>query len=523
MALANFFDKIHFGAAQILNNYDRSAFETKLLSNCVGVSVGTLALQKHEGRIALDLLTRLLARLYPNIKFTVTGTAPENEDQINKLKGIAKEINPNIRLDVDQEETFLICLDSNPVNVQSIPTFYLGSDNWKAFHSTTIPQKIGESQNPFGAAAAVCIACSNLFRSMFADELGGPSLDENVCFSTYSQTIQPCNIEPAFVPEISINFTLIGAGAIGNAALWAFSQMPYASGEITLVDKEPVALSNLQRYVLMMQNNKDQSKVEVMRQIFQDKNSRLNIQPIPFKWQKVIGKLQKNQLQLVATAIDTKVERLLLQSALPKKIINAWTSPECVGISRHFDFVNEICLSCLYLPTSKEKSESEKIADALNMSVQERFIREYLAQKKPVDERFITVVSEIGKIDRNKLSFFKNQPVQVLYSDGICGGGLLSMRTDSTIPQDMEVPLAHESALAGVLLAAEVVIDSLNLRTEPIEPLTKLNLMRPLHKFSKEDENKSFSGRCICQDNTFQKRYEEKWMDSEDKENPLQT
>ena len=67
MALANFFDKIHLGAAQILKNYNRSTFETKLLSNCVGLSIGTLALETYEGRVALDLLIRLLARLHPTM------------------------------------------------------------------------------------------------------------------------------------------------------------------------------------------------------------------------------------------------------------------------------------------------------------------------------------------------------------------------------------------------------------------------------------------------------------------------
>ena len=515
MALANFFDKIHFGAAQILKNYNRSAFETKLLSNCIGLSVGNLALQTYEGRVALDLITRLLARLYPNIKFIITSTEQDGASYINQLESIAREINPNIELSDDQEETFLICIGSDSENNRSIPTFYLGSDNWKAFHSTTTPQKIGVSQNPFGAAAAVCIAYSNLFRFMFADELGKPLLDDNVCFSTYSQTTDPSNKEPELSMEAPIDFTLIGAGAIGNAALWALTKISNARGEITLIDKETISLSNLQRYTLITQNHVDQSKVEVIRQIFQDERSRIIINPIPSKWQEVVGKLKKNQLRLVGTAIDTKYERLLLQSTLPKKILNAWTSPECVGVSRHLDFLQEVCLSCLYLPSSKEKSESEKIAQALNMVAHEPFVREYLAIKKPVDDRFISVVAEIGKIDRNRLSLFKDQPVQVLYSEGICGGGLLSVQTDSTVPQDMEVPLAHESALAGILLAAEIVIDSLELRPGTIEPLTKLNLMRPLHPYLKENENKSFSGRCICQDDVFQKRYKEKWLDSD--------
>jgi len=40
-----------------------------------------------------------------------------------------------------------------------------------------------------------------------------------------------------------------------------------------------------------------------------------------------------------------------------------------------------------------------------------------------------------------------------LYRDGVCAGGLLSLR-----PQDTEavVPLAHQSALAGIMLAVQL-------------------------------------------------------------------
>jgi molybdopterin/thiamine biosynthesis adenylyltransferase len=511
MALANFFDKINLGAAQIIKNHDRSAFETKLLSNCVGLYFNASALQSYEGRVALDLLTRLLSRLYPNIKFKNPDHTEDKLGYIKQLKSIAREINPKIDLGDEQEETFIISVGCAPTHSGSVPVLYLGSDDWKAYHSTTTPQTVGSSQNPFGAASAACITCSNLFRAMFSEELGKPLLDENICFSTFSQTIQPSESEPGLPMEVPINFTLVGAGAIGNAALWALLQLSNARGRVSLIDKETVSLSNLQRYVLMMQNHVDHPKVEVIREIFKNRNSGLIIEPFPSAWQEVVGILQSNQLRLLATAIDTKAERLLIQSVLPQKIINAWTSPDCLGVSRHFDFLNEVCLSCLYFPSMKVRSESQKIADALNMGQNEPFIRSYLAKNIPIDEQFIATTNEVGGIELEKLSLYKNQPVRVLYSEGICGGRVLSVQTDGQVPQDMEVPLAHESALAGILLAAEVVIDALQLRQEPIEPLTKLNLMRPLHPYMREKEKKNYSGKCLCQDEVFQKRYSEKW------------
>jgi hypothetical protein len=510
MALANFFDKINLGASQILKCHDRSSFETKLLSNCIGVWYDTEAVQLFEERVALELLTRLLSRLYPNIKFKNINASEDYRGYTMQLKTIAKEINPVINLDDEQEETFIISVGNVSTDQKAIPAFYIGSENWKAYHSITSPQSLGRSQNPFGAASSACIACANLFRAMFNDDLGKPTLDENLSFSSFSQTIHPPENEPELPTAIVLDFTLIGTGAIGNAALWCLLQLSSLNGRISLIDKEAVALSNLQRYVLMSQSHVEHPKVRVIQELFQ-KHIGLHIQAYPSTWQDEVGNLSPDQLQLIATALDTTIERLLVQSVLPQKIINAWTSPDCLGVSRHFDFLNDVCLSCLYLPVKKAKSESEKIAEALNMGPCEPFIRQYLAINQPIDDQFIAVVSQIGGIEQEKLSLYKDQPVRVLYSEGICGGRVLSVQNEGIASQDMEVPLAHESAMAGILLAAEVIVESLHLRSHPIEALTKLNLMRPLHQHLREKESKNYTGKCLCQDEVFQKRYVGKW------------
>lgn len=510
MALANFFDKINLGASQILKTYDSSAFESKLLAQCICVQFGDDALGSFEGQTALDLLIRLLARLYPNIKLKNIAANGKHDDFVKQLKTLTMQINPVINLDESQEETFVLTVGNTTAINKTENALFIGSDNWKAFYSVSTPQTIGKSHNPFGAAGAVCIACANLFRSIFNDELGNPALDHHVCLCMYNQTIIDNKDAPALPEEITVNFTLIGAGAVGNAALWTLLQIPNAKGQISLIDNQPVSISNLQRYLLMKQEHITFSKVGIISEIFQAKAG-IVIQPYPSRWQEVVGTLSIDQLRLLVTALDTGIDRLLVQSTLPEKIINAWTSPECLGVSRHLDFSNEVCLACLYMPTVKVKSESEKIAAALNMPEREDFIRHYLAKNVPIDEQFIVTVSHIGGIDQAKLRQYMNQPVCILYSEGICGGGIVTLNPNSQVPQDMEVPLAHESAMAGILLAAEVIIESLQIRTKPIEALTKINLMRPLHEHLLEKEGKHYSGKCLCQDKIIQKRYSEKW------------
>lgn len=510
MALANFIDKINLGASQILKTYDRSTFTDKLLSNCIGIRYSTGTIQSYEGRVILNLLNCLLARLYPNLKYTVTDGAADTDNFIEQLKKQAREINPVINLEENQEETFMVQVGESTAASTSYRTFYIGSDNWKGCFSIDTPQSIGNSKNPFGAASSACILSSNLFRAIFNDELGKPALDENLTFSAYSQTVGSAEKEPELPESISIDFTLFGAGAIGNAALWTLLQLSGIEGRVSLIDHDTVSLSNLQRYIMMGQEQVDHLKVNVIKEIF-GSHSSLVIQPYPNLWQEIAGTLDRDQLQLVATALDTSADRLLVQSILPKKIINAWTSPDCLGVSRHLDFTTQVCLACLYLPTIKAKSESVKIAEALNMPEHEVKVREYLAMNLPIDETFIAMASQANGINGEELKLYINKPVRILYSEGICGGRVLSLQSGQDVPQDMEVPLAHESAMAGVLLAAEVIIESLALRTKPIEPLTKINLMQPLHQYLREKEEKHYSGRCLCHDNIFQTRYRVKW------------
>lgn len=510
MALANFFDKVNLGASQRLLNHDRGAFETKLLSQSVAVFFSAATAESFEGRTLLDLLTRLLCRLYPNVSF-ICDDIERGSKRRQALIDVAQQINPEINCSFDQTPTVGIVVGKINTRIADIPLLFIGSENWTGYLSPTMQQKIGGTSNPFGAAVAACLASANLFRQVFTMELGNIPLDSEINFSAFSQKIGMPHEEPQLQGNIDLNFSLIGTGAIGNAVIWAFLQIPDITGNISLVDQEPVALSNLQRYVLMFQNHLNQPKVEVLQSLLLQ-HTQLQVHPYHEKWQDVLGNFNKNQLELIATAVDTAADRLKIQGVLPKKIINAWTSPESLGISRHNDFLNGVCLSCLYFPGGKSKSESEKIAIALNMEANEIFIRRYLANKLPIDDVFIQTVHQSAGFEIEKLTPYKGQPVQILYSDGICGGRIISAGSQHARNGDIEVPLAHESVLVGILLAAEVIIESTQLRSTAIDSLTKIDLLHPLHENTLEKESKHYSNRCICQDIHFRERYKEKWL-----------
>jgi hypothetical protein len=71
--------------------------------------------------------------------------------------------------------------------------------------------------------------------------------------------------------------------------------------------------------------------------------------------------------------------------------------------------------------------------------------------------------------------------------------------------------MAFQSALAGIMLAAEAVIDAAHLRSKTIPVRTEINLLRALGGTLSTPEAKHPSGRCICEDPDFIAAYTSKY------------
>ena len=98
-------------------------------------------------------------------------------------------------------------------------------------------------------------------------------------------------------------------------------------------------------------------------------------------------------------------------------------------------------------------------------------------------------------------------PVSVFYSKVLCGGLLITNEQN----RQMETPMAFQSALAGILLASELVLYTTGKRKEKIEMMTRIDLLRPLVEYLNESVLKTPDESCICHDPDFRKQYEIKY------------
>ncbi len=506
MALANFFDKSAMAASEVLNGFELSAFEERLNSASVGIVWDEASQRQREANVAIEMLINLCARLYPRL--VIIG--PARSQDVGKIKRIARWINPAIEIGSDLESaTIAIAATSGAVRA-TCPIIYCGADGWIAKVSMLRASGFGHSSNPFGAAVAACLASANVFRHMFADQLENPQLDKEVALSAvdFSTGLRATN--PKWSRTDLQKVVLVGAGAIGNALAWTLARTSGVTGSLEVVDPQPIELSNLQRYLLAGQPQVNEAKVKVLRKAF--RTSRVRVNPIEKDWGQYLAGLADWRLDKVLVAVDSVQDRMAIQASLPRWIANAWTQTGDLGVSRHEFLGPEACLMCLYLDRRPQKSESQDIAEALGLAVMEPLVRRLLYLGTPVDEVFIQQVAGAKQVQADSLMQFVGKPLRELYTRAACGGLIMRLGGAITTPQTVAVPTAFQSALAGVLLASEVVVQSAGLRKAPLPPVTRVDLLRPLGAHLSLREAKRLS--CICLDADYIDAYKAKYPDN---------
>ncbi len=509
MALASYFSKDVLAFTQVLKKATNEEFESILNSHIVEIAFDN-SIKDGEGSISLDLAICLLSRLYPKIR--ISDLTNENHEIVEKLTEKALAINSSIELTQETPTISLVIGSTALANNNLHQIIYIGSDYWIAKLSLENPVGSGSSNLPFAAGASVCIGVSNVFRFVFKELINSFELDNDVNLSLINlkQTVESERNE---ISQIDIDGTiLVGFGAIGNGFIWALSNTPNVRGRFTIIDPEKIELLNLQRYCLAEEKHIDLSKVHIAENLFQKTGIELNL--FEGDWAAYLNSNGNWKNELVCVGVDSAKGRIAIQSSLPKSILNAYTESNLIGISRHFNFIENACLSCGFIPHEKVKDYSLIVSENLRIPNQERLIRDYLYYNRLVDRKLLELVAKANSVELEELLQYEGQNISKFYSTVVCGGYLLSKSNSSEKSVDIDAPLAFQSTLAGILLASELIISKLEFRSTEFKNHTQLHPLFPI----KRDINpynhtieKDKTGRCICNDEDFKKVYINKW------------
>src|SRR6266568_2225988 len=495
MAIADYYSRSALAASQVLSGVDEERIRSVLCGASVGLAIGSDAARCNEGLTLLDLVVRLVARLYPTL--VIRGEV-DAQEACDKAMSLARAINPNVEF--ASNPTVEIAIGSDLPACGGWPRIFAGSNNWNAFVGTKHSQTLGNSDNPFGAGAAACIAAANVFRLVFLTHQA--LLDEDAFFSVLEN--EPRKSGDGALPVTLDEIVLVGAGAIGNAAAWALSRLPM-KGVLHVVDHQTVDLGNLQRYVMAERFDETGKKVVVLARYFvggiQAKQHAIKFEDFVvsegYLWARMM------------LALDSSRDRRAAQASLPQWIANAWTQPGDLGVSSH-DFLNGACVTCLYLPDHGVENEDAIIASALGVPNQLMQIRTLLHNGQGVPRELLDVISAAHNIPIERLLPFEGRGVRHLYTEGFCGGAVIPLGELGTPRQEVHVPLAHQSALSGLLLAAAAVRQALGLNGLGTQ-VTRINVMRTLGSDLTQPAAKDPRGICICQDADYRDVYKSKY------------
>lgn len=496
MALADFFPRDAVAISQVLQGFQTDAFIEKLEDVRVAIAFGEEAAISRDGRELLDLSVRLAARLYPSLMFA---TIPAGDQFADELIALASSINPNIEASKTGTANVGLSIGRDAPALNA-PTVYAGCDGGLARVGTEGPYMTSDLGNPFGAGFAACLAAANLFRFLFLPN-GTTLLDADISFPPDDASFPSLAASTLAAPLV-----LVGVGAVGNSASWALSRTPLI-GQIYLVDPQVVELSNLQRYVLSARSDEGGIKVDIAGKEF---GGSLQALPHQGTWASFL-RANGYKWERVLVALDSAHDRRAVQGSLPRWIANAWTQVGDLGVSSHTFLGQDACLACLYLPTQQSKNEDQIVAEGLKIPQFQDQVRFLLGSGQATGKDLCDAVATAWGIPVETLEPYVGRSIRELWVEGICGGGIIPLGEAGPTPRDLQVPLAFQSALAGILLAAETVRDVLTNGAQRKTLLRRLDVLRPLGDPLPQPALKAGTGSCICEDRDFITAYRTKY------------
>jgi hypothetical protein len=514
VTLPRFVNRLADAAVPMLGGLGRDLFLERLAATPVCLRAGDNLPGAHAAGYLMA--ANVAARSYPAIKLD----APT--ELAATAASLVRAINPHCDL---------IAPDADVVGTLTFaPTAPMASEVtvWASGWNVIVDgaREANEEAAAPAALAAAAIGLAELFRWVFTDLLGSP------CGRSGAQpgTLNIVTLEPwaEGLPSESGRDVgrvhLVGAGAIGEAVVETL-RVSAVRGELVVVDDQPVTASNLQRYLLTTDLDEGALKTELVARALL--GSDLTVTEIRRKWG--VDRAEQGKLEAVLVALDSAVDRIGVQASLPQRTYNAYTQPADIGWSRHEAFGKKPCLACLYWPRGRGPSDHERIGDTLGESPMR--ILGYLASQLPVGVALPpgVFVDPITATDEERaewtarsllddvLEHFPGndaaratwalRPVDELYREGFCGGGIITVGVNGT-PQDVLVPLAHQSVLAGVMLAVTLLA-----ATEPVlaaalpaEVEARFDVLRGLPQLPALP--RAMTPGCLCSDADFVQAYE---------------
>lgn len=493
MSLAPFFSRAYSAIGAHLG-ITREELKQILSGHVIGIHLGEDCSVEGNNKWIAELLVNLLARLYPKLSISGDKTACKN------ISKIAHSINPNIKTMRSPSEATVVVYVGGVATTEN--GFSASASGWVAQVGGNIENG---PPNPYSAGAAAALAAWRVFQTVFTKTEAQPLVIPDISLSLLDYGTEAGKAEPLSSVGLG-EVAVAGIGAVGNPAIWAWARHAGLTGELHLIDPEEVELSNLQRYCLPVNEDVRKGKVQLAEREL--RKSKLSLKRWPCSLEDFASNYSGiDTLPTICISVDNIDGRRAAQALLPRLVINGWTSDNGLGASWHRFLGNSACLGCFYQPKGTSLSQTELAAKALGIPHDQLVV--LWVTDKPIGEEETKIIENYLGLAEGKLAKWAGKRIQDIYTGVVCG----QVGIDLTgIGRIATVPLAHQSVLAGILMAAELVKRSdptLESRSQSAPLIIWDDVMRAPPTYwtamrAKEPE-------CFCSDKIYQDVYRSKW------------
>ncbi len=263
---------------------------------------------------------------------------------------------------------------------------------------------------------------------------------------------------------------LAGAGAIGNGLLWALQDLRL-HGRLHVVDFDKVEDKNLQRQIWFDERDVGKFKCDQLVGKAQPQFPHMVLVPRNARLQELEERSSGAWLQKLIVAVDSRRARRQLQEEAPGEVFDASTTDiREIVLHYHRQPTDGACLACIYREDDAERDFETHVAAKLGVPVEK--VRHLVIDPDAaamIARRYPMSISQPGQI--------VGLPYDTLFKS-LCGEGALA--ADDNHPP-VVAPFAFVSALAGVMLAFELVRRHTHGNHDRVFNFWRISPWQPLH------------------------------------------
>jgi molybdopterin/thiamine biosynthesis adenylyltransferase len=261
--------------------------------------------------------------------------------------------------------------------------------------------------------------------------------------------------------------TLVGAGAVGQAMLWACAAARlHFPSQMDIVDPQSLDETNLNRHMVSGWTDVGRPKAEIAGKFIRP----FAEQAHPFAEDFDTYRRQKPRADVVISTVDNDEARYQVQGSLPRWVLHAATERERLSAAV-LDIARDACLGCLF--PRREQDLAQTIAEQTGIRLAD--VTFALETDGVATEAMIAPLAERLGENPSELRHMIGRNFREVYAREICGRLGPSLSPSSPAPT-----IAYVSGFAGVLLAAELAkISSSQLNRWQLSNYVQLAALHP--------------------------------------------